>query len=232
MNVAPGIVHVVTVLWVRMSGMQNMAFIWMEIHLRLCWPFLKLCQVFQQRMWWVVICECCVELGVICKHWHQVVHDPGISLTNIVNNIGPGQTPGEFRLVHCTSLIVLHVPSVAGLLGMPLSKLRPCPLFQNSLLVSEDADVVRCRMPSHNRGIWHQRVCCASLQMFNVSNKFVFTLFPVVKPCYCSQLRWFILICSTSCCTITLSTVLQTIDDLMSGTLACYLVHFFFPDFL
>ena len=79
---------------------------------------------------------------------------PGTSLTNIVNNIGPRTDSGEFRLVHCTSLIVLRVqiPSVAGHLGMPLSKLRPCPLFQNFLLVSGDADVVRCRMPSRNRG--------------------------------------------------------------------------------
>ena len=66
---------------------------------------------------------------------------PGTSLTNIVNNIG---------------LIVLHVqiPSVAGHLGMPLSKLRPCPLFQfqNCLLVSGNADVILCRIPSRNRG--------------------------------------------------------------------------------
>ena len=41
---------------------------------------------------------------------------------------------------------------VTSVRGMPLSKLRPCPLFQNVLLVSKDADLVQCRMPSRNRG--------------------------------------------------------------------------------
>ena len=147
-----------------------------EIHWHIHLPFRKLCQVFLQTMWWVVVfCE------VLRRAWYHLqtltsgcswslVHRWQTSWTISV----PGQTPGNsLRTLHqfdcspCTDTFCRRSSR------MPLSKLRPCPLFKNFLFVSGDADVVRCRIPSRNRGRWHQRVCCASrpLQMFNASNK-------------------------------------------------------------